>query len=584
MSISDSTTLTYLGQANKWNTAADAAGIVSDIEKFVNLKTLILENNTLGPEAALAIGNALSKHPEFEHAIFKDLFTGRLKTEIPQALKHLFSGIVKAGAQIKELDLSDNALGPVGVEGMVDFMPTAACYKLEILRLNNNGLGITGGTMLAQSLGKLLVNSRLQKQPWKLKTFIAGRNRLEKVGAKIFASLFEQLESLEEVAMPQNGIFHEGIAALAKAFSNNPNLKIINLNDNTFTLKGSKAMASELPNMQNLQVINFGDCLLKTEGSIVIARALMEGHKKLEELHLDGNEMSSVGGMSVAEAVSNKPNLRVLNLDCNAFGDNGKTNIEQILEETGKISSLLPMENNEDSDTESGSDGEKESDSESSDSSSDSDDSDVEVISNDGEVQATPTSPNTTWDDVTAAEDLIELPVVPVQCTAAEYAANPSPGRLLGLAGFDGEAGFGGVAGCAIDGCSHPSQRVQRLVEVCVKTAAFTNTKDKMLKEFALNCLSEVATVLFSTAIEHRLVGYTANSLLMHLGLIKSEDKKFVCAGNGLGILRMLLMCAQEELIPKDAANTLHFFISRPSSQLDRFATEKLQLLEALAK
>ena len=47
----------------------------------------------------------------------------------------------------------------------------------------------------------------------------------------------------------------------------------------------------------------------------------------------------------------------------NSTGDNGKTNIEQILEETGKISSLLPMENNEDSDTESGSDGEKESDS-----------------------------------------------------------------------------------------------------------------------------------------------------------------------------------------------------------------------------
>ena len=43
-----------------------------------------------------------------------------------------------------------------------------------------------------------------------------------------------------------------------------------------------------------------------------------------------------------------------------------------------------------------------------------------------------------------------------------------------------------------------------------------------------MNCLSEVATVLFSTAIEHRLVGYTANSLLMHLGLIKSEVRSIV--------------------------------------------------------
>ena len=47
--------------------------------------------------------------------------------------KYLFAGIVKAGAQLRELDLSDNALGPVGVEGMVDFVETSACYKLEVM-------------------------------------------------------------------------------------------------------------------------------------------------------------------------------------------------------------------------------------------------------------------------------------------------------------------------------------------------------------------------------------------------------------------------------------------------------------------
>ena len=46
--------------------------------------------------------------------------------------KYLFAGINKAGAKIVELDLSDNALGPVGVEGMVDFMCSASCYTLEV--------------------------------------------------------------------------------------------------------------------------------------------------------------------------------------------------------------------------------------------------------------------------------------------------------------------------------------------------------------------------------------------------------------------------------------------------------------------
>jgi len=49
--------------------------------------------------------------------------------------------------------------------------------------------------------------------------------------------------SLEEVVMPQNGIYHIGISALAEAFTANKNLRHINLQDNTFTEKGAKSMA-----------------------------------------------------------------------------------------------------------------------------------------------------------------------------------------------------------------------------------------------------------------------------------------------------------------------------------------------------
>lgn len=49
--------------------------------------------------------------------------------------------------------------------------------------------------------------------------------------------------SLEEVHMPQNGINHPGVTALATAMQHNPGLRILNLNDNTFTEKGAVAMA-----------------------------------------------------------------------------------------------------------------------------------------------------------------------------------------------------------------------------------------------------------------------------------------------------------------------------------------------------
>jgi Ran GTPase-activating protein (RanGAP) involved in mRNA processing and transport len=38
------------------------------------------------------------------------------------ALKHLSRGIMLANAQLVELDLSDNAFGPIGAEGIVDLL------------------------------------------------------------------------------------------------------------------------------------------------------------------------------------------------------------------------------------------------------------------------------------------------------------------------------------------------------------------------------------------------------------------------------------------------------------------------------
>jgi Ran GTPase-activating protein 1 len=50
-----------------------------------------------------------------------------------------------AKACLVELDLSDNAFGPNGMIGLTDFLKSSSCYTLRELRLNNNGLGITGG-------------------------------------------------------------------------------------------------------------------------------------------------------------------------------------------------------------------------------------------------------------------------------------------------------------------------------------------------------------------------------------------------------------------------------------------------------
>lgn len=124
------------------------------------MEYLDLEGNTLGTQAAKAIAESLKeKGASLKRALWKDMFTGRLKTEIPKALEYLGTALQVAGTCLTELDLSDNAFGPIGIQGLADLLKSHPCYTLRELRLNNNGLGISGGKMLAQALLKCHENS-----------------------------------------------------------------------------------------------------------------------------------------------------------------------------------------------------------------------------------------------------------------------------------------------------------------------------------------------------------------------------------------------------------------------------------------
>ncbi|CAH1642833.1 unnamed protein product [Spodoptera littoralis] len=272
----------FSGKSLKLNSADDAQPIVDAINGCADLQYLTLTGNTLGVSAAEAIAKALEHHPELKIARFSDMFTGRMKTEIPPALAALGDGMIKAGARLSVLDLSDNAFGPIGVEGLAKLLQSDVCSELEELRLNNNGLGITGGRLLAKALAA---------RPRKLKIFIAGRNRLENDGATALANVFKNMGTLEELAMPQNGIYHVGISALSAACRQNRRLARLNLNDNTVGAKGAQAIAEALPNLKNLKSINFGDCLLKSKGASALAKAFKENSILLESLDLSHNEI-----------------------------------------------------------------------------------------------------------------------------------------------------------------------------------------------------------------------------------------------------------------------------------------------------
>uniref|UniRef100_A0A3B3S795 Ran GTPase activating protein 1 n=1 Tax=Paramormyrops kingsleyae TaxID=1676925 RepID=A0A3B3S795_9TELE len=312
--------LSYKGRGLKFDNAKSVEGLVREVEEFQGLRALRLEGNTFGVEAAQAIAKTLEKKGEFECCYWSDMFTGRLRSEIPPALTSLGGALMTAGARLKVLDLSDNAFGPDGVKGIDTLLRSTVCHTLQELHLNNCGMGIGGGKILAAALMECHKQSSAVGSPLSLKIFIAGRNRLENDGATALAQAFQMMGSLEEVHMPQNGINHPGVTALARAMQSNQKLRVLNLNDNTFTKKGAIAMAQVL-------LINFGDCLVRSEGAAAIADALMTGLPILKELNLSFGEIKEEAALMVAKAVRNKALLE--KLDLNGIDDEGELEDEE---------------------------------------------------------------------------------------------------------------------------------------------------------------------------------------------------------------------------------------------------------------
>lgn len=97
--------------------------------------------------------------------------------------------------------------------------------------------------VLGESLVRCVRESTEAGTPFRLRTFIGGRSRFENAGAIAMARAFAAIGTLERVSMPQNGIYHEGISALADAFVKCPNMKHLDLADNTLTVRGASALA-----------------------------------------------------------------------------------------------------------------------------------------------------------------------------------------------------------------------------------------------------------------------------------------------------------------------------------------------------
>ena len=343
------------GKQLKLTTAADAEPYVEQINALPNLEKIILSGNTIGVEASRVLFAALADKQSLQMCIVSDIFTGRLRSEIPLSLQFLTEAL-KDKKSLQELDLSDNAFGPDGLRPVVPLI--SALTSLRILKVNNTGLGPQGGELLAQALAgnhSECVAAGMTES--NLEMVVCGRSRLENGSMDQLADALKLHMNLKTLVLPQDGIRPEGIVKLMSGLRKCRNLEHLDLQDNTFMAIGGRALADALPSWPCLKKLNVGDCMLTTKGAQAVFESLkaVEPAQKLELLNLQYNEINETSILFLASILpAYASTLKSLELNGNCFSEDGvgADAIRDALKSEDILGSLSDMEEEEEDDDE----------------------------------------------------------------------------------------------------------------------------------------------------------------------------------------------------------------------------------------
>ncbi|KAG7421340.1 hypothetical protein DER46DRAFT_585012 [Fusarium sp. MPI-SDFR-AT-0072] len=326
------------GKGLKLDTAEDLEPHIAPL-RSADVEEVRILGNTLGVGACKLLGEVLATKKNLRVANFADIFTGRLLSEIPDAISSLLTSVLNL-PKLNTINLNDNAFGLNVQAPLVAFL--AAHVPLQHLYLNNNGMGPHAGILIADALSELHAKKEAARKEGKevpdLETVICGRNRLENGSMTAWAKAYKLHNKIKVIKMVQNGIRQEGIShLLAEGLSHASKLEVLDLQDNTFTVTGARALSKVVANWTSLQELGVGDSLLGAKGGVLVADALAKGkNAKLETLRLQYNEITSKGIKAFATAAKDGlPALRRIEINGNILTEDDESIpvLQELLEE-----------------------------------------------------------------------------------------------------------------------------------------------------------------------------------------------------------------------------------------------------------
>ncbi|XP_065030631.1 RAN GTPase-activating protein 2-like [Musa acuminata AAA Group] len=384
--------------------ADEARELLSPLtEQGNSYKKICLSNISFGIDAAHVAGPILaSLKGQLTEVNLSDFIAGRPEDEALEVMK-IFSSALE-GCVLRYLNLSDNALGEKGVrafgallksqnsleelylmnDGISEAAAKAVCElipstdKLKILHFHNNMTGDEG----AIAISEVLKHSPLLEDFRCSSTRVASEGGIELAKAletcthlkkldirdNIFgvdagitlSKTLEKLVHITEIYISYLNLEDAGAIAIANALKQSvPFLEVLDIAGNEITTKAAPALAECIAVKKSLRTLILSENELKDQGAVLIGRALEEGHTQLKELDVSINMLRRVGARCLAQAVSNKPDFKLLNINGNAISDEGIDEVKEILKNgSNSVDVLGPLDENDVE--EEGEDGEEE--------------------------------------------------------------------------------------------------------------------------------------------------------------------------------------------------------------------------------
>lgn len=388
--VSDGTTFDMSGDPRKVIDADEAEKLLRLLKEPGSRYTKICFSNTsFGKEAALVATPILSSiKDQLTEVDLSDFVAGRPEEEALEVME-MFS-VALEGSKLRCLNLSNNALGEKGIrafdallksqyeleelylinDGISEEAAMAvhelipSTDKLKVLQFHNNMTGDEGAVAIAKIVTKspLLEDFRCSSTRVDSEGGIALAealgtcNYLKKLdlrdnmfgidaGLALSKVLFA-FSNLSEIYLSYLNLEDEGSIALGNALKESaPSLEVLDMAGNEITAKAAPVLASFIASKQFLTKLNLSENELKDEGAILIGKALEEGHGQLCEVDMNTNSIRRAGARCLAQAVVNKPNLKLLNINGNYISDEGIDEVKDIFKNCPTV--LGPLDEND---------------------------------------------------------------------------------------------------------------------------------------------------------------------------------------------------------------------------------------------